>query len=337
MNHLVAPCLGLPTDQVSPGRRSRTSWRWLPGALGGGVLDRAPGRRGRDAGCSRRDRLRGRARLRGRGHQPVAAAGARRPAVLDLRADSDLPVASSRPAAHGARRLVHRGHRWIRSGFSSHASRGLEMPPLASLIWTYLPNYICAVLAVLPSKIIAHLGRKVSRARQLGSYRLVELIGRGGMGEVWKAEHRLLARPAAIKLIAGHGADGRDRDGSPSSAFAARRRPPPGLRSPHTIQLYDFGVTRDRRLYYVMELLEGMRPRDAGRTLRPPAACAGGLHPAAGLPVAGGGPRRRAGPPRHQAGQPPHRPGRAGVRLREGARLRPGEARRHAGWEATCG
>jgi eukaryotic-like serine/threonine-protein kinase len=68
-------------------------------------------------------------------------------------------------------------------------ARGLELPPLTLLIWTYLPNYICAGLAVLPSKIIVHLSRKVSHARELGSYRMVERIGRGGVGEVWKAEH----------------------------------------------------------------------------------------------------------------------------------------------------
>jgi hypothetical protein len=135
-------------------------------------------------------------------------------------------------------------------------ARGLELPPLALLIWTYLPNYICAGLAVLPSKIIAHLGRKVSHARQLGSYRLVERIGRGGMGEVWKAEHQLFARPAAIKLIAGHDMlEGSGRIAE--ERFRREAEAAAGLRSPHTIQLYDFGITRDRRLYYVMELLEG--------------------------------------------------------------------------------
>jgi hypothetical protein len=135
-------------------------------------------------------------------------------------------------------------------------ARGLELPPTTLLVWTYLPNYICAGLAVLPSRILAHLGRKVSRARQLGSYRLVERIGRGGMGEVWKAEHQLLARPAAIKLIAAHGM----LEGAGSVAeqrFRREAQVAAGLRSPHTIQLYDFGITRDRRLYYVMELLDG--------------------------------------------------------------------------------
>jgi eukaryotic-like serine/threonine-protein kinase len=135
-------------------------------------------------------------------------------------------------------------------------ARGLELPGPLLLAWTYIPNYICAVLAVLPSKIIAHLHRKVSRARQLGSYRLVERIGRGGMGEVWKAEHRLFARPAAIKLIAAQGMlepGGRVAE----ERFRREAQVAAGLRSPHTIQLYDFGITRDQRLYYVMELLDG--------------------------------------------------------------------------------
>ncbi len=135
-------------------------------------------------------------------------------------------------------------------------ARGLELPPLGLLLWTYLPNYICAGLAVLPSKIIAHLGRKVSRARQLGSYRLVELIGHGGMGEVWKAEHQLFARPAAIKKIAARGMVG-ESGRVAEERFRREAEAAAGLRSPHTIQLYDFGITRDRRLYYVMELLDG--------------------------------------------------------------------------------
>jgi serine/threonine-protein kinase len=137
----------------------------------------------------------------------------------------------------------------------AHA-RGLELPVLPLLAWTYLPNYISAVLAVLPSKIIAHLSRKVSRARQLGSYRLVELIGQGGMGQVWKAEHQLFARPAAIKLISGQGRlEGSGRIAE--ERFRREAEAAAALRSPHTIQLYDFGITRDRQLYYVMELLEG--------------------------------------------------------------------------------
>ncbi len=136
-------------------------------------------------------------------------------------------------------------------------ARGLELPPLGLLIWTYLPNYICAGLAVLPSHIIQHLERKVRRARELGSYRLVERIGEGGMGEVWQAEHRMLARPAAIKLI--RSAQLKDAgDRILEERFRREADAAASLRSPHTIELYDFGITRDRELYYVMELLEGI-------------------------------------------------------------------------------
>ncbi|HEY7503679.1 MAG TPA: serine/threonine-protein kinase [Gemmatimonadales bacterium] len=134
-------------------------------------------------------------------------------------------------------------------------ARGVEVPSLALVAWTYLPNYICAVLAVIPSKILAHLSRKVARARQLGSYRLVEQIGRGGMGEVWRAEHRLFARPAAIKLITARRLE--EASSVAEERFRREAQAAAALRSPHTIQLYDFGITRDRRPYYVMELLDG--------------------------------------------------------------------------------
>jgi eukaryotic-like serine/threonine-protein kinase len=129
------------------------------------------------------------------------------------------------------------------------------VPSLSLVAWTYLPNYICAVLAVFPSKILAHLGRKLTRARQLGSYRLVEQIGRGGMGEVWRAEHRLFARPAAIKLITAQRLE--EASSVAEERFRREAQAAAALRSPHTIQLYDFGLTRDRRPYYVMELLDG--------------------------------------------------------------------------------
>lgn len=111
-----------------------------------------------------------------------------------------------------------------------------------------------AGLAVLGSFIVHGFQRKVTEARELGAYRLGDMIGRGGMGEVWRAEHALLARPAAIKLI-------RSGDGAVSELalkrFEREARVTASLRSPHTIALYDFGVARDGAVYYVMELLRG--------------------------------------------------------------------------------
>jgi serine/threonine-protein kinase len=138
--------------------------------------------------------------------------------------------------------------------------RGLELPAMGALVWAYLPNYICAALAVIPSHVLRRLSRQVSRAREMGSYQLGELIGRGGMGEVWHAHHRLLARPAAIKLIKVESTM-YDTTGTARLALQRFRREAEAaasLRSPHTIQLYDFGVTADGRFYIVMELLDGM-------------------------------------------------------------------------------
>ena len=123
----------------------------------------------------------------------------------------------------------------------------------------FLPNYACALLAVIPAKIIRQLGHQVKKARELGSYRLEELLGKGGMGEVYKASHQLLARHAAVKLIK---ADSLARDADHARVMLERFRreaeASASLRSPHTISLYDFGVSSDGTFFFVMELLDGL-------------------------------------------------------------------------------
>jgi serine/threonine-protein kinase len=94
----------------------------------------------------------------------------------------------------------------------------------------------------------------------MGSYELVSLLGKGGMGEVWRARHRMLARDAAIKLIQ---PDLLSRDSGKDAEMMRRRfeqeaRSTASLRSPHTVALYDYGVTEDSVFYYVMELLDGI-------------------------------------------------------------------------------
>src|SRR5689334_13705421 len=73
-------------------------------------------------------------------------------------------------------------------------------PPINALVMHY-PDYLLAGVAVVISHVVTQLGKQVTKARDLGSYELGELLGRGGMGEVYRATHRMLARPAAIKLI----------------------------------------------------------------------------------------------------------------------------------------
>src|SRR3954454_5238144 len=139
-------------------------------------------------------------------------------------------------------------------------SQGVETPSMAAVFILAAPNYLCAALAPVISHIITRLGREVRKAREMGSYVLTDLIGRGGMGEVWQATHRFLARPAAIKLIKPEvlTAVTKVQADVLVERFRREARLPANLRSPHTIQLYDFGVAGDGTFYYVMELLNGM-------------------------------------------------------------------------------
>ena len=134
------------------------------------------------------------------------------------------------------------------------------LSPLEFVSGLVFPYLFVVMMAYVGARVVYTLGSEVSRARDLGSYRLVERLGQGGMGEVWRAKHLLLARPAAIKLIRPSlAADGR------TGAFEdARRRFEreaqviASLRSPHTVNLFDFGVSADGAFYYVMELLDGL-------------------------------------------------------------------------------
>ncbi|MFN0149757.1 MAG: serine/threonine-protein kinase [bacterium] len=123
----------------------------------------------------------------------------------------------------------------------------------------FFPAYIAAALAHWSALFYYKLSRAAADARRMGSYQLVERIGAGGMGEVWRAKHRLLARPAAIKLIRGD-ALGRDEATRTTARkrFEREAQATAALGSPHTIDLYDFGITDDGTFYYVMELLEGI-------------------------------------------------------------------------------
>lgn len=123
-----------------------------------------------------------------------------------------------------------------------------------------LVNFTMAVWSYYLNRRIYSIEIKAHRAQELGSYELISLLGKGGMGEVWSARHRLLARDAAIKLIRPEVVEaqpGRLAEVA-RRRFEREARATANLRSPHTIDLYDFGATQDGSFYYVMELLDGI-------------------------------------------------------------------------------
>jgi tRNA A-37 threonylcarbamoyl transferase component Bud32 len=117
---------------------------------------------------------------------------------------------------------------------------------------------ILAAGSTYGARTISRLRKQVAEARQLGQYRLGRLLGAGGMGEVYLAEHELLKRPCAVKLIRPEvvlRAETIDR-------FEREVRINATLSHPNTVEIFDYGRTEDGTYYYVMEYLPGMSLAD---------------------------------------------------------------------------
>jgi eukaryotic-like serine/threonine-protein kinase len=135
-----------------------------------------------------------------------------------------------------------------------------NVPQPQAALWLVLfsPLYLMAGASTLLGRLIYRLASEVKAAREYGGYQLVSRLGHGGMGEVWKARHHLIAREAAVKLIRPE-----MFETQPGDILAALRRfereasATAALHSPHTVSLYNYGLSDDGLLYYVMELLHG--------------------------------------------------------------------------------
>jgi serine/threonine-protein kinase len=140
----------------------------------------------------------------------------------------------------------------------SSGAAGEPLSPLQFFFGLIFPYLLVVAMAYYGARTVNQLGKEVKRARELGSYQLEEKLGQGGMGEVWRARHRMLARPAAIKLIR-PSADG-VQGASPEAMHRFEREAQviATLRSPHTVNLFDFGIASDGAFYYAMELLDGL-------------------------------------------------------------------------------
>jgi hypothetical protein len=135
--------------------------------------------------------------------------------------------------------------------FLRAAPQGLV--PGAVVIQTTLWAAFTVVLATLISNVTFHLRRSVVRAHRLGQYTLLEKIGEGGMGAVYRAEHEMLRRPTAIKLLAPQSAGEQSLRRFEREAQLTAR-----LTNPHTVSVFDFGRTPEGAFYYVMEYLDGI-------------------------------------------------------------------------------
>jgi hypothetical protein len=205
--------------------------------------------------------------------------------------DPALDALFARPGATGMRELATRDGAYLASVAAIGGKRAGVSVPLDWYVATVVPSrtllgpthrletfgviasggalMIAVTLALVLAWNVVRMRRQVAtarteaasaeaRARELGSYRLVAKLGTGGMGEVWRAEHRLLARQAAIKLIRPEVMEHPEAVGEVRERFRREAQVLASMKSRHTIEIYDYGVTEAGVFYYVMELLDGL-------------------------------------------------------------------------------
>ncbi|MBL9161541.1 MAG: serine/threonine protein kinase [Planctomycetaceae bacterium] len=112
---------------------------------------------------------------------------------------------------------------------------------------------LSAMVAIVGVHTINALRHEAFVAKQLGQYRLKRLLGSGGMGEVYLAEHQMMKRPCAVKVIRP------EKAGDPQvlARFEREVRATAKLSHWNSIDIYDYGRTPDGTFYYVMEFLPG--------------------------------------------------------------------------------
>lgn len=134
-------------------------------------------------------------------------------------------------------------HPWLAEIFTPRRLTEVALVPIAA-----------AAVAVYGTRTISMLRHEARLAKQLGQYRLTRELGRGGMGQVFLAEHQLLKRPCAIKVIHPQ----HIVDPHALARFEREVRSTARLSHWHTVEVYDYGHTDDGTFYYVMEYLPGM-------------------------------------------------------------------------------
>lgn len=148
---------------------------------------------------------------------------------------------------------------------ADHLLRGWFFPESvfgvsAAPIWRSFEHFWWVVFEVMFLIFAIERGNrvqsKVARRKlgEMGQYVLKQKIGRGGMGEIYLAEHRLLKRTCAIKLIRPEMAE----KAAVISRFEREVQTTAKLRHHNTVEIYDFGHLEDGTFFYVMEHLDGL-------------------------------------------------------------------------------
>ena len=143
--------------------------------------------------------------------------------------------------------------------------------------YTLLPVFVAGWTPFISTRL-HQLQQDLSRTHDFGSYHLERLLGRGGMGEVWLARHSFLRRDAAVKLILAELLEGASHSERRQiqERFESEAQSIASLRSPHTVEIYDYGLSENGSLYYAMEYLHGLDaetlvvrygPQPAGRVV----------------------------------------------------------------------
>jgi hypothetical protein len=112
---------------------------------------------------------------------------------------------------------------------------------------------LTTLLAAWATRVIYGLRQDVRDAKKLGEYIIEEKLGEGGMGTVYRAQHGLLKRPTAIKLLSPERNTPEDLD-----QFRREVQMTAKLKHPNTVTIYDYGRSENGTFYYAMELLDGV-------------------------------------------------------------------------------
>lgn len=158
-----------------------------------------------------------------------------------------MPVVAFLVASYPLSILLFGGSRGNLLAWLSDAE---EMGYLAANLF---PLVAIAGVGLVASDMIHAMHQRLVSARSLGRYKIKKELGRGAMGVVYLAWHRDLGRPCVIKVVNPE----KDDSGALRRRFEREARETSLLSSPYTVNVFDFGITQEGQLFYVMEYLDG--------------------------------------------------------------------------------